>query len=56
MWNKIRFWLYENDRQLTWFLIGLFVMCFVVDIENQNYPGAVMDAFIVGINYILRPR
>jgi hypothetical protein len=56
MWNKIRFWLHENDRQLTWFFIGLFVMCFFVDMGKQNYPGAVLDAFIVGINYILRPR
>ena len=56
MWNKIRFWLYENDRQLTWFFIGLFVMCFFVDMNRQNYFGALMDAIIVAINYTLRPR
>ena len=56
MWNKIRIWLYENDRQLTWFIIGLFAMCFIVDIGKQNYIGALMDAIIVVINYIYRPR
>lgn len=56
MWNKIRIWLYENDRQLTWFFIGLFVMCFFVDMNKQNYFGALMDAIIVAINYTLRPR
>ena len=56
MWTKIRQWLYENDRQLTWFFIGLFTMCFVADIGRQNYFGAMLDAIIVVINYILRPR
>lgn len=56
MLNKIRRWLYENDRQLTWFFIGLFAMCFIIDIGKQNYSGAALDAIIIAINYILRPR
>jgi hypothetical protein len=56
MWTKIRQWLYENDRQLTWFFIGLFSMCFIIDMGKQNYSGALMDAIIVAINYIYRPR
>jgi hypothetical protein len=56
MWYNIRRWFSDNEMQLTWFLIGLFVMCFFVDMGKQNYPGALIDAVIVVINYILRPR
>lgn len=49
-------WFKENEMQLTWFIIGVFTMCFVVDIGHQNYTGALVDAIIVTINYIYRPR
>jgi hypothetical protein len=56
MWNKIRNWFLDNEMQLTWFIIGNFVAWFVVDIEQHNYTGALIDAIIVAINYIYRPR
>ena len=57
MWTTtIRNWFKDNEMQLTWFFIGLFIMCFFVDMNKQNYFGALMDAIIVAINYTLRPR
>lgn len=56
MYTKIRNWFWDNEVQLTWFFIGLFVMCFVVDVGNQNYLGALLDLIIVTVNYIYRPR
>jgi len=56
MWNKIRLWFDSNEMQLTWFFIGVFGTYFVVDMGNQNYTGALLDAVIVVVNYIYRPR
>lgn len=56
MWYNIRRWFANNELQLTWFIIGLFAMCFVVDIGKQNYTGALLDVIIIAINYIYRPR
>ena len=56
MWENIRRWFKLNELPLTWFIIGVFAMCFVVDIGKQNYIGALLDAVIVVINYIYRPR
>lgn len=56
MWTNIRRWFSSNELQLTWFFIGLFAMSFIVDVGNQNYSGALLDAIIIAINYIYRPR
>lgn len=56
MLNKIRNWCVAHEMQLTWFIIGTFVTWFLVDLERQNYVGALVDAIIVVINYIYRPR
>jgi hypothetical protein len=56
MWANIIRWHRRNELQLTWFFIGLFAMCFIVDIGKQNYFGASLDLIIVAINYIYRPR
>lgn len=55
MWNKIRSWFHENDVQVAWFIIGNFAAWFVVDIGNQNFFGAAMDAIVVVVNYAFRP-
>jgi hypothetical protein len=57
MWTTtIRNWFKDNEMQLTWFFIGVFGTYFVVDMGNQNYVGALLDAVIVVVNYITRPR
>jgi hypothetical protein len=56
MFTKIRNWFWRNEVQLTWFIIGVFAMCFIMDIGKQNYFGALLDLIIIAINYIYRPR
>jgi hypothetical protein len=57
MWTTtIRNWFKDNEMQLTWFFIGVFGTYFVIDMSNQNYVGALLDAVIVAVNYITRPR
>ena len=56
MWTNIRRWFSDNELPLTWFFIGVFATWFVVDIERQNYLGALFDAIIVAVNYAYRPR
>ena len=56
MLSKIRNWYVGNEMQLTWFFIGVFLSIFVADVEAGNYFGALLDAVIVVINYIYRPR
>lgn len=56
MWTTIRQWFADNEMQLTWFFIGVFLSMFVADVEAGNYFGALLDAIIVAINYAYRPR
>jgi hypothetical protein len=56
MLSKIRNWFLAHEMQCTWFIIGTFATWFIVDIERQNYIGALIDLIIVVINYIYRPR
>lgn len=56
MFTKIRNWFLAHEMQVTWFIIGTFATWFLVDLGRQNYVGALVDAIIVIVNYIYRPR
>jgi|694.fasta_scaffold17000_5 hypothetical protein len=56
MWTTIHRWFRTNEQPLTWFIIGVFAMCFIMDIGKQNYFGALLDLIIIAINYTYRPR
>ena len=56
MLSKIKSWFADNEMQLTWFFIGVFLSMFVADVEAGNYFGALLDSVIVAVNYAYRPR
>jgi hypothetical protein len=56
MFDKIRAWFTMYEMEITWFVIGTFLTWLIVDIGRGNYTGALVDAIIVAVNYIYRPK
>lgn len=56
MLDKILLWFKFYEMEITWFVIGTFATYFIVDLGRSNYWGALVDAIIVVINYIYRPK
>lgn len=56
MLDKFLNWFRMYEMEVTWFVIGTFSAWFFVDLGRANYTGALVDAIIVGINYIYRPK
>ncbi len=53
MWNKIYNWLVAHDFQISWFFIGYFTSEFFQDFARGNWLGAVLDLFIIVLNYAM---
>ncbi len=56
MLDKILTWFRLYEMEVTWFVIGTFATYFIVDLGRGNYTSALVDAIIVVINYIYRPK
>ena len=56
MISKIKNWWTKHDMQLTWFIIGTFTTWLIVDLSIQHYQQALVDAVILVLNYIARPK
>lgn len=53
---KIADWLHDNDKEITWFLLGTSVMTLFIDMGKNNYYGALFDVAIIGCLYFFRNR
>ena len=53
---KIADWLYDNDKEITWFLLGTSVMTLFIDLGKHNYYGALFDLVVIGLLYFFRNR
>jgi hypothetical protein len=56
MWDKIRFWYYDNYGEITWFIIG---WCAAVGLQAFNqgdWQGTLFNWGLGILNYILYKR
>jgi hypothetical protein len=51
--NSIRQWYLSNQKEITWFLIGVLVLAGLQDLGVGNYIGAVLSFGLAWINYAL---
>lgn len=51
--NKFRQWYLNNQKEITWFLIGFLVMAGLQDLSSGNYVGALISFGLAYINYKL---
>jgi hypothetical protein len=51
--NKVRQWYLNNQKEITWFLIGFLVMAGLQDLRVGNYVGAFVSFILAFINYKL---
>ena len=56
MLAKIFDWFHDNDREITWFLLGTSVMSFFIDLSKQNYYGALFDVVVICLLYFFRNK
>lgn len=56
MLDKFLNWFRMYEMEVTWFVIGTFSAWFFADLGRGNYTGALVDAIIVAVNYIYRPK
>ena len=51
--NSFRQWYLNNQKEITWFLIGFLVMAGFQDLSIGNYVGASVSFILAFINYKL---
>ena len=56
MGDKIRFWFYSNQLQITWFIIGMLSFDGLYRLGVHDYTGALLSFGLAYLNYILNKR
>ena len=51
--NQFRQWYLANQKEITWFLIGILTLSGLQDLGNGNYVGALVSFGLVWVNYTL---
>lgn len=49
-------WHEKNIREISWFFIGFFFICFLRDFGRGDYVWAIVDAIFIVINYFTWKR
>lgn len=44
-------WHEKNIKEITWFFIGFFVVCFIADVRKAAYTWAIVDLLLIALNY-----